>query len=240
MVLGLKLDEKIKFRNLPDAFKEHLTFFASYQIKQIIGVFTFIGLDLVIIMPLLFPYIEEVLFVTLPLILLINVWAIRLLIKKTSETEFESLLYLGFLGAVGSFCYFVLTQKMSYWLLNINTPLYYVISFVSYVFLILVFIYQKNKKFSTIQMDVKKNKNSLTSKKALNWSVPAGYIIVHILLNQSSVLLHTYMVIMYSGLLIFFTDISAKFFHRYLFMKSNIHLVKLSKLKTSKLNAKKI
>ncbi|MBD7963930.1 hypothetical protein [Fictibacillus norfolkensis] len=236
----MKLDENIKFRNLPDAFKEHLTFFASFQIKQIIGAFTFIGLDLVIIMPLLFPYIEEVLFITLPLILLINVWAIRLLIKNPSETEFESLLYLGFLGAVGSFCYFVLTQKMSYWLLNIDSPLYYIISLVAYVVLILVFIYKKNNKFSSIQIDVNKNNSSLIWNKVFTWSVPAGYIIVHILMNQSSALLHSYMIIMYSGLLIFFTDISVKFFHRYLFIKSNIHLVKLSKSKTSKLNAKKI
>lgn len=189
-------------------------------------------------MPLLFPFIEGVLFVTVPLILLINVWAIRVLIKKPSETEFESLLYLGFLGAVGSFCYFVLTQKMSYWLLNIDSPLYYVISHVTYVFLISVFIYQKNKKFSSIHLEVKKNKYSLIWNKVLTWSVPSGYIIVHILLNQSSVLLHTYMIIMYSGLIIFFTDMSVKFFHRYVFMKSNIHLVKLSKSKAAKLNEK--
>ncbi|MFJ8266752.1 hypothetical protein [Peribacillus asahii] len=47
-----------------------------------------------VIMPLLFPVIKPILYITFPLMAMINIWVIALLIRKPEKAEVESLLFI--------------------------------------------------------------------------------------------------------------------------------------------------
>jgi hypothetical protein len=226
----LKLERDIKFRALPEHFKEHLSFFPHFLIKQLIAGFTFVMLDLLVLIPIIYPMIDTTFYLTIPFILLINIWAIRLLILNPEKTELESILFLGALGAVGSYSVFILIQKMNYYVLQVNSLFYLMASILLYIVVICFFSYIKVKKFSTIIVLKKKNEQHSTfTNSIITISVSAGYMVAQIVINQSLSIMNTYMIVIFSLLLLFFTDMAVKYIHRYLFMKSNLNVVKLSK-----------
>ncbi|MFC7372595.1 hypothetical protein ACFQPF_13035 [Fictibacillus iocasae] len=231
----LKLDQNLKYRQLPKHLQEHLTFVPTDVTKQVIAVFTFILLDLVIAMPLLFPFVKTVLFVTIPVITVINIWAILLLLKDSTQTKFESLLYLGFLGAVGSFSYFVLILKMNFYALNVQSPILISISIIVYLVYVILLIYLREKNTSLSRNILKSKFNNLN---IIKWAAPTGYILTQIMVNQTPQIMNSYMVVMYSFIMFFFTNMGIKFLHRYLFMRNNPHLVTFSTFESGRKGTK--
>jgi hypothetical protein len=152
----LKLESVMKRRDLPDHIKEGLEPFDTNQIKFTIGSSTFFMLDLLIIMPLLFPIIKTVLYLTLPLLILISVWALTILFRKAEDTEMESILHLGCLGIIGSFYYYVLAMKYNY-MVGIHSPFYYVLMFLIYLTIIYFFVRNELNKYSSLKKDKEKN-----------------------------------------------------------------------------------
>ncbi|WP_144704981.1 hypothetical protein [Fictibacillus phosphorivorans] len=223
----LKIDNSIKRKNLPNHILEHLSFTDTDQVK--FGVFgsTFVMLDLLIILPLLFPYHELSFWLTIPFLLLINLWALTMLLRKAEGLHFEFILFVGCLGAVGSLCYFILVQKIAYIVLNIHSNNFFVMSLIIYLAFFLFQIWFQNKKYCSINSDFLQFKDMPWHFKALTWSVPLGYIIAHYFISKSEVIMTTIMLLVYLMFSIFFTYVSVKFFHRYLFMKANSHFLEI-------------
>lgn len=70
----LKLSENIKRKDLPEHIKEGLTPFPFFQVKFLIGTSTFFMLDLLILLPLIYPVMKPILYFTIPLLIFINIW----------------------------------------------------------------------------------------------------------------------------------------------------------------------
>lgn len=218
----LKISKEIKRRDLPRHIQEELETFSSFHIKMFISVFTFLMLDFLIIIPLSFPIIKPISYVTLPLIALINLWAIWLLIRNKIYTEMESILFLGCLGLVGSFCYFMLTIKYAI-LLEIESPLYYISMVLAYIFLL--FISWRNQARKYISLDNK------PEKKTADWQttivaivVPAGYIVANLVMGLSDTIVLSFMMAIFLFLAYFFIYLFSRSFHKYLFIKKNMHV----------------
>ncbi|MDQ0221250.1 hypothetical protein ELQ35_20865 [Peribacillus cavernae] len=225
----LKIEQDIKRRRLPQHIKEQLDPFSTMQIKFVIASGTFFMLDLLIILPLLVPVIKAVLFITLPLLIFISLWAIWLLVRKAEDTELESLLFLGCLGIVGSICYFVLSLKYSF-MLGIDSPLYYFISIVIFGFIIFLFIRHQVKRYSSLERERTKE----TPKwhyRVLSISVPAGYLVAHYIMGLSGGFMLSFMTVVFFGMSIFYIFVLAKYLYKYFFIKTNIHLVRFSNKK---------
>ncbi|MDY0406758.1 hypothetical protein P5G51_016580 [Virgibacillus sp. 179-BFC.A HS] len=146
----MKINESIKdFNKLPVFVNQHLSFLDTDNIKFIVAAFTFILLDLGTF-PLLYPKIPIIYYIAIPLLVFIHLWALRILIKNPFSTQFESLIYIGVLGVVGTICYFMLVQKTAYMNLGIRNLFYYVISTVLYLFIIGILAYYQIQRYSNI------------------------------------------------------------------------------------------
>lgn len=234
-----EINKEIKRHNLPDHIKEGLAPISIFQIKFMIGVLTFFLLDFVIMIPLLYPTYKPILYVTLPPMIIISVWAFWLLIRKRENTQMESLLFLGFLGIVGSFCYFVLAMKYNY-MIGIQSPFYYIFMLLIYITFIFLFVRNEHKKYSSLQVKLKK-KTPVWQYTIALIAPGAGYIFAHYIMGLGSFLVLTVMSVIYFGLSIAYIFILAMGFHKYFFIKKNIHLVRFAnKELNQRLNSKKV
>ncbi|MGG3805944.1 hypothetical protein [Metabacillus fastidiosus] len=219
----LTFDSKTKRRNLPDHINEGLEPFSKYEIKFMIGSFTFFMLDLLIIMPLLFPVIKPVLYITLPLMTFVSVWALWLLIRKSEKTEMESLLFLGCLGIVGSFCYFIVAMKYNY-MVGVTSPFFYILMFLVYLIIFYFFVRNEFKKYSSLERKPKKKIPAWHYRMAVI-APGAGYIFAQYLMGLSPFHVLGIMSLCFWGLSATYMFVSARAFHKYFFIKKNIHLV---------------
>ncbi len=229
MVLNLKIDTSIKRRNLPDHFLEHLSFTEIDQIK--FGVFgsTFIMIDLLMILPLLYPTHTFTAWLTIPLISFINIWAMSMLLRKANTLQFEFIIFIACSGAVASFCYFVFVQKMAYIGMNIKTPAFLIVSLVFYISFLLFQLWFYKKKYSSLSSKFTNFKDLPWHYKILSIAAPLGYIVAHYFINNSISAMNSILSIIYYMFSLFFTYVSVKFFHRYFFMKANQNFLNLSK-----------
>ncbi|XQY92392.1 hypothetical protein ACNRWW_02815 [Metabacillus sp. HB246100] len=216
----IKISSNTKRRDIPDHIKEGLAPFPVYQIKFMVCTFTFLMLDLVILLPLLFPVYKTVLFVTIPPMVFMSIWAVWLLLRKPENTEMESLLFLGYIGIVGSFCYFVLTMKYHY-MSGIQTPIYYIAMFIVYLAMIYYFVRNEHKKYSSLK------EKQAKQTPAWHYTVAAigpgaGYIFAQYLMGLAPSMVLIIMSLVFFGISIVFMFILARGFHKYFFIKQNI------------------
>lgn len=157
----------------------------------------------------------------------ISLWALWLLIRKPEDTEMESLLFLGCLGIVGSLCYFVLAMKYNY-MIGISSPIYYVIMFLLYLIFIYYFIRNELKKYSSLFQ--KNHKKTPAWRYSVAVIAPgAGYIFAQYLMSLSSFLVLSVMSVLFWIMSAAFIFLLARAFHKYFFIKKNIHLVVFTK-----------
>lgn len=222
----LKINKDLKYRDLPDHIKEGLSTFSIFQMKSMVWVFTYLLLDIIIIMPLLFPIIQPTLYLTLPPMAIISVWALRLLIKRPEDSEMEFLLFTGFLGIVGSFCYFIVAMKY-YYMIGIQSPIYYIIMFLIYLSIIILFLMNEHKKYSSLESKVKKKTPAWHYTIALV-APGLGYIFTQYVMKLSEFFVLFVMSIVFWILSLTFAFLIGRGFHKYFFIKQNIHLVKFT------------
>ncbi|MBS2967595.1 hypothetical protein J9317_02265 [Metabacillus sp. KIGAM252] len=228
-----KISQDKKHRNLPDHIIEHLSFFPPFQIKFLVGGTTFFLLDLFILIPLIAPKNNPLLILIGTLLVLISLWALWIIVRNPKDTELESILFFGYLGAVGALSYFGVGLKYSY-MIGITHPIYYIALSLLFLSSIYYLIRYYNKKFSSLK--------EFDKKATPKWhftiagiSVPAGYIAANYFMGVSNFIMISFLNLLFFGLSFFFIFLLAKYFHKYFFMKANLHFVKFSNKKiTSK------
>ena len=219
----LKIPQHKRSNQLPGHIQDQLQPFPVYQIKFIIAVGTFLMLDAFVLVPLLFPFMKAFLYVILPFLAGISVWAIWLLCKKVEDIELDTILFVGCLGVVGAICYFLMGLKYSY-IGGIQSPIYYIVMCVLFLATVYFSILQQYKKYDSIEKRPKKT-TPAWQYTLVRVSVPAGYIIAQYIMGLSSTLVHVVMTIVWYGLSYLFIWILAKYLHKYFFMKENIQFV---------------
>ncbi|WP_188725751.1 hypothetical protein [Lentibacillus populi] len=135
----------------------------------------------------------------------------------------ETVLFFGVLGAVSAFCLFVLTQKLAYFVVGMDSLVFLIISLVVYLCVIFYFIFYYKEKITNLKR-VKQNTKKRASWSLLYTSPAIGYITYHSFIKESQFLHHA-MIFVFFMLGIFFIYISVKFLHKYYFIRTNIDLV---------------
>ncbi|MCU9613234.1 hypothetical protein OEV98_06670 [Caldibacillus lycopersici] len=218
-----KLDENIKYNNLSTFQKGHLTPPPALGIKGSIALFTFIVLDLMCLLPMLAdPFMPMFLWLVLPVILLVNLWAISLLVRNVYSIQLESVLFLGAFSAVGAYSFFVLVQKFAYYVVGMQSPVFLIVSLLIVLLTVIYFVLYYAKKVAATE-------DSSVNKERTIWSIafsgPAlGYILYQTIIEDSPFFNH-FLIVVFFLFALFFLYIAVKFFHKYLFMKTNYHLV---------------
>lgn len=228
----MNINEEIKSkRQLPQYVNEHLMFLVVDHIKYLVFGFTFVFLDLFIIVPLLYPFIIEYLFFTVPFLLFIHIWAIRLLCKNPFSIQFESILFIGSIGVVGSYVFMLLAQKMAYHYVGITETSYYVFTTIIYLIIAVILVFYQIRKYAIIKKKTKEGKGrSIAQYTSIAAIAPAiGYILAQNVIKKSEILMHMTLIIIFYSFSIFFAYIAAKYFHKFYFMKANMHFVTFQK-----------
>jgi len=222
----LKIPQHKRFNQLPGHIQDQLQPLHVYQIKFVIAGGTFLLLDAFVLIPLLFPYMKAFLYVILPLLAGISVWAIWLLCKKVEDIELDSILFSGCLGVVGAICYFLMALKYSY-IGGIQSPIYYIVMCVLFLATVYFSILQQYKKYDSIEKRSKKN-TPAWQYTLVRVSVPGGYIIAHYLMGLSPTIVLVVMTIVCYSFSYVFIWLLANYLHKYFFMKENIQFVYFS------------
>lgn len=216
----MKISPETRHQDLAPHINDQLEFISVEDVRSSVIIFVFIMYDVLLILGLLSIFRLEFLWLVLPFVLIIHLWAMRLIIKNPYSTQFEMILFMGIWGALGAFTLFILVQGMLYYTLQISSLLFYIIINVTSIVLMYICIkYQFNKYGGDPTKERKRSNQSkfigvLTAAPAigliLGQSVQETVILKHVISTA---------VIYFFAILLMF--IATKFLHRYFFMKVN-------------------
>ncbi|MDM5156204.1 hypothetical protein QUF88_21065 [Bacillus sp. DX1.1] len=100
-------------------------------------VMVWVVINFMILTPFLFPPTYTIyLYIIFPFLLISNIWGIWMFFYKPHELRLVHLLYNGFIGATFSFGSFIVIQKLAYTFIKIETPLFFIVTFLLYIFTI--------------------------------------------------------------------------------------------------------
>src|SRR5699024_915986 len=149
-IMGLKINSEIKYERLPFYVKEHLSFVDIGNIKWGVATFVIFLYNTPLILSFLALMKIEFLWLLAPLIIFLNAWMVRLLIKNPYSTQLEMVKYLGSYGIIGAITHFIMLQAISYYSLNIQSIMYYVFLNIIIVIVFYIIIRREVNKYENI------------------------------------------------------------------------------------------
>ncbi|MED2764922.1 hypothetical protein P4283_23265 [Bacillus thuringiensis] len=117
-----------------------------YSVRSSV-IMVWVVINFMILTPFLFPPTFTIyLYIILPFLLTANIWGGWVFFCKPNEPRLVHILYNGFMGITFSFGSFIVIQKIAYTFIKIETPLFFIVTFVLYIFTIykLIFIGMKS------------------------------------------------------------------------------------------------
>ncbi|MGX5630691.1 hypothetical protein [Bacillus thuringiensis] len=97
-------------------------------------VMVWVVINFMILTPFLFPPTFTIyLYVVLPFISIANIWGVWVFFYKPNEPRLVHILYNGFMGLTFSFGSFIVIQKIAYTFIKIETPLFFIVTFLLYI-----------------------------------------------------------------------------------------------------------
>ncbi|MGD6796076.1 hypothetical protein [Metabacillus indicus] len=227
-----RINKDVKRRSLPAHVREHLDYISHFQVKAQIGGFTFLLLDLFILLPLLNPPNQLFLWTIGPLLAGVSLWAVSLLMRRVEETELESILFLGCLGGAGSLSYLLITVKYCL-VLGVTSPGYYAFLVLTYLVIMVLFIKHYRSKFSSLD-DRPIKPVSKWQYAVVGIVIPLGNVLANIVLGFSESVMLSVLTMIFFGFSITYMFLLTKFLHKYLFIKTNYSFATFSKKESVK------
>lgn len=221
----LKLNEKAKFRRLPENTRHHLIILVDRDEKKSMCILNIFMLDVLLLFLLLANGTKLFTLVALPPLIFVNLWMFILFFKdmEIHRNNLEFVLYKGFSFSTMSYCWFILSQKMYQSVLGFNW-LFFIFSALILALAALSSFRYFLMKFSIHQ----KQKRAVPAWTAwlLTAGPAAGYMISQIVLHFSESVINLFMSIfsLVAGCL--FSFISAKFIHQFFFIHANREMIK--------------
>lgn len=118
-----------------------------YSVKSSV-IMVWVVINFMILTPFLFPPTFTIyLYIILPFLLIANIWGVWVFFYKPNELRLVHILYNGFMGITFSFGSFIVIQKIAYTFIKIETPLFFIVTFVLYIFTIYKLIFSGMKSF---------------------------------------------------------------------------------------------
>src|SRR5690625_5595683 len=124
---SVKINSHIKYNQLSQEFKEHLSFLDPDDMVPSVWAFLVVLYNVPLFVSLFTIGKIEFLWLLMPLIVALHLWGIRLSIKNPYSTQLESVLFLGVYGVVGALTFFIMIQGISFYILNISALIYYIV-----------------------------------------------------------------------------------------------------------------
>ncbi|MBG9936665.1 MULTISPECIES: hypothetical protein [Bacillus] len=104
-----------------------------FDIRNIVGAFVWVIMNFMLLIILfIFPPFNIYSYVALPFYVICNLWGILVSIYKPRQPQLQHLLYSGFVALSISFCSFIAVQKLAYEFVEIESPLFFILSLIAY------------------------------------------------------------------------------------------------------------
>ncbi|MGD6796077.1 hypothetical protein [Metabacillus indicus] len=217
----LKIDPKYRRNQLPVKVQMQLDYFPVHQVKFMVAVITFLLIDLIFLIPMIFSGVKILIYITLPLVIAVNLWAIALLVRSPERTAHEMLLFFCFSGIAGAVCFLSLTMMYAYFG-GIESLEYFFMMLMLFLVTIVWSFYKQLNKYSKLKDRVKET--PAWQGNLYSIVIPAAYLFAHFVLGLSESIALFVMLTVYLILAGSFILILTKSFHKYLFIKYNPHL----------------
>lgn len=160
------------------AFQSYLSLYPVNGIRLNAGILVLFFLNLFIAIPVFsVPYESFYAYILLPPLVIMNFWAIALIIVP-KKLQLNYVLFRGVFGIICSVGFIIVTQKFAYSGLQFKTPLYAIGSFAAYGFALYQYIRAHIRK---LQFPKQQNQNqSKISMVSLTMLISLGYLLANI------------------------------------------------------------
>lgn len=210
-----------------------------FDIRNIVGFVWFFMNFMLLIILFIFPPYNIYSYVAFPFYMICNLWGIWVSIHKPRQPQLQHLLYSGFVALSISFCSFIAVQKLAYEFVEIESPLFFILSLIAYILIVykseLFWIkYFTARLRGTTDQDVKIPKNVFFS--GLGYMI--GQVIIGVLSQKAMAIV---LIILASFFSVVFIALSTHLYFYFDFKKQCIasgHLKKLHSQKKPRLSRK--
>lgn len=220
----MKLHPDVIYENLSETFQKHLQFIDPTNAKAAVWAIILLLYDPLLLVGLTSIGKMTYLWMTLPMILVLHLWGLRLLFKNAYTTQMEMVLFTGILGWIGAITSSLLIIGLSVHTLSLTSMLYYIIMV---LILVISSIFIIKSQLDTYKRDPCEELDKQSSKyKGLLYIGPGLGIVLAGVTRDTNVYIETFTTIgIIFILFLLYVYFAARFIHKYLFMKANVHLV---------------
>jgi len=227
----LKIDERLKFKDLPKYISEQLFYIETFNIRASIFITTFVMLDLMVVLPLLVPLIPIYLYILVPPLLLFHIWSMRIMIKNPYSVQYETILFFAIWGVLSTIVFAVLSQKMAFYLIGIKGFSYYLITTVLFLVAVGSILNYRLSRYRDLSYDaikLAKKKERELKRKAGKEHYPLiitfvpglGYMVAQ-MIKHNETFVYCMLVIIFWGFAVFCSYVAIKFIQRSFMLKVN-------------------
>jgi len=216
----VKINSDIKYNQLSQEFKEHLSFIDPDDMAPSVWVFLVVLYDLPLFVSLFTIGKIEFLWLLMPPIIFLHLWGIRLSIKNPYSTQLESVFFIGLSSTIGALTFIIMIQGISFYILNISALIYYIVINMILVISIYFFIKYQTDKFSRDPTEEQNRANPYKNAAFLSTVPILGSVIGQQLTDNDPLEFFIILGLIFF-ILYFHIYAAAKFMHRYFFIKRN-------------------
>ncbi|WP_440112856.1 hypothetical protein [Paenibacillus sp. QZ-Y1] len=163
-----------------DALEKYLVFYAADSIRFSAGTLVLFFLNLCLLIPIFsVPFQPLYAYILLPVLAVMNVWAIVLIVAPR-RLQLNYVLFRGVFGVVCSLSFILIVQKFAYGMLALTTPWYAIVSVTMYGFAFFKYSKFHLRKLEQSPHSKKKGGNAKMPVVALTLLTGAGYMLANI------------------------------------------------------------
>ncbi|UTR14963.1 hypothetical protein MM221_20920 [Salipaludibacillus sp. LMS25] len=220
----IKLDEQTDINTLPDDMRQHLFSMDSKGMKWLIFSFVFIVMNVAGGLLLVAdPFMNSYIVIAAPVMIIINVWALLLMVRNPQKTQLEVVLFTAFLFASYAFGLLLISHKFAYFVAGVEGISFFVGVLILYLGTIVYFIRYYHKTLSTLEGEVEAKEPEKWMWKIFTAGPAIGLFIYHGFLKGAFAELILVVLVVLFGVLSIY--LSIKMFYKHAFMKLNLPLV---------------
>ncbi|WP_242217415.1 hypothetical protein [Bacillus cereus group sp. BfR-BA-01380] len=121
--------DKYNGNNIEDCIRILIPF----DVRNIVGAFVWCIMNfLLLIILFIFPPYSIYSYAALPFYVICNLWGIWISIHKPRQPQLQHLLYSGFVASSISLCSFIAVQKLAYEFVELESPLFFILSLIAF------------------------------------------------------------------------------------------------------------
>lgn len=226
----LKIDDSVRRKYIPSHVWTHLSTVSKDDVRNMIFFLVFFWMDLICVLTAIAePFIKGYFIAVIIPTIIINLWAIAILVRNYYSTQMEVLYFFATVGFVGTFCMFMIAHKIAHYQGGLGALSTFSFFLLFYIGWFVYFAQYIVRKYKDMKWHLLKRKSILLDICGLIILITGGngYNFYHFQVKGSPFEPHITAVIFLSvGIL--FIYIAVLFSHRILYIKANRKHFKLA------------